>query len=88
MMKSLASLCLTIVALAVAAPAMSAVKTATFQTTFTILETCRVDGNNATNAAPVVSCQMASSSFVASQSQAQAQASMAAEGTPAWVVTF
>lgn len=84
MKKSFVSLALTLTCLAIATPAVSAVKTATFQTTFTIVESCRVDGGPAAKSTPVVSCQMASSSLVAASSQSAA----ATDGSPAWVVTF
>lgn len=81
MKKSLTSLLLIIATLATATPAMSAIKTASFQTSLTILESCRVDGSRG---APVVSCQMASSSHVSASSQSAA----AVDGSPAWVVEF
>lgn len=83
MKKVLTSLCLTLACLSIATPALSAVKSATFQTSLTILEACRVDGNHG---APVVSCQMASNSHVAAASASAT--SPAIDGTPAWVVEF
>jgi hypothetical protein len=82
MKKFVAISTLMIASLSIATPALCAVKSATFQVSLTILESCRVDGKQG---APVVSCQMASSSLVAA---APAQSATAVDGAPAWVVTF
>ena len=82
MKKFFATVTLMLASLSIATPALCAVKSATFQVSLTILESCRVDGNTG---APVVSCQMASSSLVAA---APSQSAVAVDGSPAWVVTF
>lgn len=83
MKKILTSLCLTVACLSVATPALCAIKTATFQTSLTILESCRVDGSRG---APVVSCQMASNAHVAAAPAMTGATPI--EGTPAWLVEF
>lgn len=85
MKKSFASFCLVLAAMATASPALcaiSAIGTATFQTSLTIVEGCRIDRNSdhgAGLAAPTVSCDMAASALVAAAP---------AQSGPAWVVTF
>ena len=88
MKKSFASFCLVLAAMATAGPALCAITTistigtATFQTSLTIVEGCRVDSKfdaSFRRGAPTVSCDMAASALVAAA---------AAQSGPAWVVTF
>lgn len=67
-------------ACASATPALCAIRTASFATTLTVLESCRIDGAPRPGTAPLVSCQMASAALVSAQA--------GAAGGPAWTVTF
>ncbi len=85
MKKAFAPFCLVLAAMATAGPALCAISTigtATFQTSLTIVEGCRVDSKvdaSFRRGAPTVSCDMAASALVAAA---------AAQSGPAWVVTF
>lgn len=80
MKKFAVTLSLAVACASLSTPAVSAIRSASFQTSLTILESCRVDGGVAV---PVVSCQLASSASVMPASRAAV-----ADGGPAWVVTF
>lgn len=88
MKKSFASFCLVLAAMATAGPALCAITTistigtASFQTSLTIVEGCRVDSkldSSSRRVAPTVSCDMAAGALVAAAP---------AQSGPAWVVTF
>ena len=95
MMKSLTLSVLLLIATAVSMPAMAAGKSASFQATFTILESCAVES---TAKQPVVRCQFATPSNVATQAvaaeaaaapqQAAADAGTTQAQSKVWTVTF
>lgn len=89
MNKSFSLLCLTLACCAGVSPAISANRSASFDASLTIVESCRIDA--AASAAPVVACQMATPAAV-SRMGATASAAESTTGgvtlNPAWMVSF
>lgn len=98
-MKSFIS-ALLMCAAAMSAPAMAAGKSATFQATFTVLESCAIESNPSQ---PTVRCQFASPSSVAPEpaaamaaapqqisapQQVSADSAQAQPAAKVWTVTF